>query len=118
MQMMRMRNPLGIALLAAVAIVAVGRGQAPQPAAPGLVVQGGTVVDVVTGALQPNSVVVVQGERIAAVGAAGQVPVPPGATVIDASGKFVLPGLWDSHAHTRDFDGDLNINHGVTSSMD
>jgi imidazolonepropionase-like amidohydrolase len=101
-----------------VAAAAIVRGQAPQPAGPATVIQGGTVIDVRTGALQPNSVVVIEGERISRVGSAGQVQVPAGATVINAAGKFVLPGLWDSHAHTRDYDGDLNINHGVTSTMD
>src|SRR3989338_3718676 len=62
---------------------------------------------------------------LAAVAVRGQAPqqanqatVIQGATVISAAGKFILPGLWDSHAHTRDYDGDLNINHGVTSTMD
>jgi hypothetical protein len=108
------------ALLAAMAVVSA-RQTTPRagPPAPGpLVIQGGTLIDVRTGALQPNSVVVVEGERIVRVGPAGQVEVPSGATVINAAGKFVMPGLWDTHAHTRDFDGELNINHGVTSSMD
>jgi imidazolonepropionase-like amidohydrolase len=89
------------------------------PAAPSaLVLRGGTVVDPRSGRLQPDSIVVMQGERITAVGAASSVPVPAGAQVIDATGKFILPGLWDSHAHTRDLDGILYLNHGVTSTMD
>jgi imidazolonepropionase-like amidohydrolase len=83
-----------------------------------VVIRGGTLIDVRTGSLVPNSVIVIEGERITRVGTAAQVPAPAGANVIDATGKFVMPGLWDSHAHTRDFDGELNINHGVTSSMD
>ena len=88
------------------------------PTNQGLVIQGGTVIDLLRGMLLPNSVVVIQADRIAQVGTAGQVTVPAGAQVIRAEGKFILPGLWDSHAHTRDYDGDLNINHGVTSTMD
>jgi imidazolonepropionase-like amidohydrolase len=83
-----------------------------------MVIQGGTVIDVRTGTLQPNSVVVIENGRISRVGPAGQFQPPAGATMVDATGKFVMPGLWDSHAHTRDYDGDLNINHGVTSTMD
>ena len=115
---MRLHNALFVACSAAVAlgVVVVAQGQ-PQTA-PATVVQGGTVIDVRTGALQANSVIVIEGDRIARVGPAGQVQVPAGATVINASGKFVMPGLWDSHVHTRDYDGDLNINHGVTSTMD
>jgi imidazolonepropionase-like amidohydrolase/Tol biopolymer transport system component len=46
-----------------------------------------------------NGVIVIQGDRITAVGAAGEVTVPSGATVIDAAGKTIMPGLVDAHAH-------------------
>ena len=83
-----------------------------------LVLQGGTVIDVQTGRLLPNSSVVIRNGRIEQVAPAAQVQAPAGAQVINAAGKFIMPGLWDTHAHTRDYDGDLNINHGVTSTMD
>jgi len=47
-----------------------------------------------------NGVVVVEGERIAAVGEASQVQVPRGAQVIDAGGRTLLPGIVDCHVHT------------------
>lgn len=115
---MRLRSAVLPALWALLLAAVAVRGQAPQQANQATVIQGGTVVDVRTGALQPNSVVVIEGNRISRLGAAGQVQAPAGATVISAAGKFIIPGLWDSHAHTRDYDGDLNINHGVTSTMD
>ena len=83
-----------------------------------LVVQGGSLIDVRTGRVTSNSVIVISGERIEAVGAAGEIQIPSGAQVIRADGKYILPGLWDAHVHTRDFDGILNINHGVTSTID
>ena len=43
--------------------------------------------------------VVVQGDRIVRIGPAGQVEVPDGATRIDATGKFLLPGLNEMHGH-------------------
>jgi hypothetical protein len=43
--------------------------------------------------------VVVSGERITAVGRAGTVRVPRGALVVEAAGKFLIPGLWDMHVH-------------------
>ena len=46
-----------------------------------------------------DGVVVVEGNRIAAVGARGEVDVPAGAKVVDVSGKTVIPGLIDVHAH-------------------
>ena len=83
-----------------------------------LVIRGASLIDVRHGSVTPDTTIVVKAGRIETVGPAGQVPAPAGARVIEAKGKFVMPGLWDSHAHTRDFDGALNINHGVTSTMD
>lgn len=46
-----------------------------------------------------DQTVVVSGGRIAAVGPAGKTPVPPGARVIDAAGRYLSPGLADMHVH-------------------
>ena len=62
-----------------------------------------TVVDVAAGdaagALKRDRTVVVEGDRVAAVGEAGRVRIPAGARVIDAAGKYLIPGLWDMHVH-------------------
>lgn len=50
-------------------------------------------------ALQPSRTVVITGDRIAALGAPGAVPIPPDAEVLDARGKYLIPGLWDMHGH-------------------
>ncbi len=47
----------------------------------------------------PDSTVIVEGERIRAAGPARSTPVPKGARVIDGKGKWVIPGLVDSHVH-------------------
>ena len=47
----------------------------------------------------PDGVVVVRENRITAVGPRASTPVPPGATVVDAAGKTVVPGLVDAHWH-------------------
>ena len=46
-----------------------------------------------------DSVVVVKGDRIEAVGKQGEVKVPEGAEVIDGAGRWLLPGLIDLHVH-------------------
>ena len=54
-----------------------------------------------------DGVIVIEGDRIAAVGAAADVAVPAGARVIDAGGKTIMPGLVDAHAHGPQGTGDL-----------
>ena len=51
------------------------------------------------GGVIENGVVVVQGDRILAVGPAASTQIPAGATRIDATGKTIMPGLVDAHAH-------------------
>ena len=46
-----------------------------------------------------NGTIVITGDRIAAIGPADQIAVPQGASVIDAAGKTIMPGLVDAHAH-------------------
>jgi len=60
---------------------------------------GGTLIDGFGGRPIRNSVVLIDGERITAVGQVGQLAVPPGAEVISTEGMSVLPGLWDMHVH-------------------
>ena len=60
-------------------------------------IKAGRLVDPETGTIAVNQVILVEGERIKAVGA--NVAIPPGATVIDLSKLTVLPGLVDAHTH-------------------
>ena len=53
----------------------------------------------ITGPVIENGTLVVQGGRIAAIGASGQVQVPAGAEQHDLAGKTVMPGLVDTHSH-------------------
>lgn len=65
-----------------------------------------------------NRTVVITGNKITAVGADGQVELPKNAETIDASGKTLMPGLWDMHVHIQPGDGLLHIACGVTSVRD
>src|SRR5438552_10323240 len=58
-----------------------------------------TVIDVTGGPSKPDMTVVIRGDRISEIGKAGEIVPPPDATVVDASGKFLIPGLWDMHVH-------------------
>ena len=58
-----------------------------------------TVVDVTSGRLRSGQTIVVSGDRIRAVSADAKATIPEGARVVDASGKYVIPGLWDMHVH-------------------
>ena len=81
------------------------------------VFDGVTVIDVQHGTLVPNQRVVIADRHIQAVGAASAVALPEGAEVVDARGKFLIPGLWDMHTHPQartDFFYPLFIANGVT----
>jgi imidazolonepropionase-like amidohydrolase len=67
-------------------------------AAAALVLAGGTVIDGYGNAPIPDGVVVIEGDRILAVGSVGQVAIPEGAEVVSTEGMTVLPGLWDMQA--------------------
>ncbi len=65
-----------------------------------LVLTDVTVIDVGAGRAQPNLTVVIEGDRITGLGARDALSIPAGATVVNARGKYVIPGLWDMHVHT------------------
>ncbi|HEX8209746.1 MAG TPA: amidohydrolase family protein [Longimicrobium sp.] len=90
--MMKLRSILLLAFLAA-----CGPAKAPAPFDTPIAFTHATVVDVETGRLLPNQTVVVAGNRIREVGPA--VRIGAGTRVVDASGKFLIPGLWDMHTH-------------------
>ena len=60
---------------------------------------GGTLIDGFAGRPVPNSVILIDGERISAIGQVGRLAIPANAEVISTEGMSVLPGLWDMHVH-------------------
>ncbi|MGH8442297.1 MAG: amidohydrolase family protein [Nevskiaceae bacterium] len=95
---------------------------APARTATPLAITNVSIVDVAHGALVPAQTVVIERERIVAVGPAAQVTVPATARAIDGTGRFLLPALWDMHAHVYAFspllDLPLYIAYGVTNVRD
>lgn len=84
-----------------------------------------TVVDVLGGSVRRDQTVLIDGTRIAAVGPTGRVRIPQGSRVINGSGKYLIPGLWDMHTHVVGYsDADprlaltLSLAHGVTGLRD
>ncbi|MEZ4623194.1 MAG: amidohydrolase family protein [Caldilineaceae bacterium] len=77
------------------------------------------VVPMTTEALLVNQTVIVEGDRITAIGPAAEVAVPAGAEVINGNGAYLMPGLADMHTHLV-FDSDPNhmslyLAQGVTT---
>jgi imidazolonepropionase-like amidohydrolase len=64
-----------------------------------LVIKRVTVIDATDRAAQPDVTVVITGDHIAAVSPWKKTKVPKNAHVVDGSGKFLIPGLWDMHVH-------------------
>ncbi len=83
-----------------------------------LVIKGGRLIDGTGRPPIENSVIVIEGNRFKDVGRTGQVAIPPGARVIDVSGKTVMPGFIDGHCHWEAFWGELYLHLGITTCVE
>jgi len=92
------------ALLALTAVALLVVPAAPRTQSSALVLRNVTLIDGTGGGAGPGMTVIVTGNRISAVGR--DLPMPQGARVVDGTGKFVIPGLWDMHLHLR---GDARV---------
>src|ERR1700676_1678315 len=93
-----------LALLAALFLAGVpgGLGETFAP----LALMHVTVIDPSGRPAQADQTVIVSDGRVTAIGASGTLRVPKGARVIDARGKFLIPGLWDMHVHIAGISAD------------
>ena len=79
-----------------------------------VVLKGATIIDGLADAPVQGRSIIIEGNTIRDIVAA-DAPIPEGAEVIDLGGKFIMPGMIDTHVHWLDFMGELFVNHGVTS---
>ena len=118
-------------VLALIALPAARTAAQSKPSAPPpqIVITHVTIINPGASSVIPNATVVIEGPRITSVstGTARAVTPPKNARVIDAVGRYLIPGLWDMHVHTafgdwfpggRDIILPLFIANGVTSIRD
>ncbi|MDQ3744257.1 MAG: amidohydrolase family protein [Acidobacteriota bacterium] len=103
--MVRALALLSIALSPALSAAQAGQAAQPRP----LVFTHATVIEMTGAKPKPDMTLVIVGDRIAAVGRTGKVRVPRGAQVVNAAGRYLIPGLWDMHVHLGDGDFDKNF---------
>jgi imidazolonepropionase-like amidohydrolase len=86
----------------------------------GILFHNANVFDAESARIIPNQDVLIIGNRINAIGPGLHIPGSVGVPrqIINATGKTLIPGLWDMHAHVGDNDGLLNLAAGVTSVRD
>jgi imidazolonepropionase-like amidohydrolase len=104
-----------LGVFAAVLMAAVPVGAQPRA----LAIAGVNVVDVVTGRIVPNGTVVVKGDTITHVIYDGA--IPRDVEIVDGRNKFLIPGLWDMHAHIQGNEKawlPLYLANGVTGIRD
>ncbi|HWZ51270.1 MAG TPA: amidohydrolase family protein [Granulicella sp.] len=93
--------------------------QVPAQATGAFAIAGARLIDGTGAPAIEDSVVIVRDGRIVAAGAAASTPIPPGMRVIHASGKSLLPGLWEMHTHYSGVEfGPALLAAGVTTARD
>lgn len=96
--------------------------QTPPPPPRAIAIVHATVITMADSVPLRDGTILVERDRIVAVGPNGSVRIPAKARIIDAAGKFVLPGLWDMHVHAAVPGGEpllgLYLANGVTGVRD
>src|SRR5205085_11690484 len=68
-----------------------------------------TVIAATGAPARRDMTIIIAGGRVAEVGSSKKIRIPQGARIIDATGKFLIPGLWDMHVHLGDEEFDKNF---------
>ena len=80
---------------------------------------GATLIDGTGAAPIANATVVTRDGKILAAGPSDKVKIPPDAQRVDVAGKYIIPGLWDMHAHYEQVEwGPIYLAAGVTTVRD
>ena len=112
----------------AVGLVFLNSSDTMAQSSPDLAITDVHVVDVRAGVVLRDRTILIAGDRIEVMDSADRVALPPGISVIGGAGGFVIPGLWDMHAHLRgngtppwlstDWLMPMILAHGVTGVRD
>jgi imidazolonepropionase-like amidohydrolase len=118
-------KPIGPLLVLSLSCLLLSACHKPHPAA--IAITHATIIDATGAPPQPNSTILIDNEKIYAVGPDSTLEIPTGAHIIDATGKFLIPGLADMHIHltgageptgSREFILPLLIANGITTVRD
>jgi len=91
----------------------------PTPSTSVIVIEGGTLIDGTGRSPTTGTTILIEGNRIREIGRQGELTAPDGAHIIQASGKFIIPGLIDAHVHYRyPWIHRLYLANGVTTVRD
>lgn len=90
---------VGLSLALTIVVSSALRSQVPPATPPPLALTNTTLVSAATNSLQRNQVILITGDRITAVFPSGSRTLPAGTQTIDLAGKYVIPGLIDTHIH-------------------
>src|SRR6266403_3069321 len=116
--MMNKIRQLLLPLLAAIWMAASsGQAQERKP----LVFIHVTIIDAISRPVQPDMTVVITGDHVTALGKSSKTHVPQGAEIVDASDRFLIPGLWDTHVHlvgSKDLLLSMLVANGITGVRD
>lgn len=113
-------NPVAILFFCLSVVIQVPAQGHVQPQHGSFAFTNVTVIDATGAPPQPKMTVVVADGRITGIGKAGQLKVPEGVSAIDATGRFLIPGLWDMHVHIWDKDMlfPVYVANGITGVRD
>ena len=112
---MKVSSTARTATLASILLLALTTFATAQQASGSVAFVGATVIDPELGQPLADATVLVVGDKIQRI-VAGQSELPPGATVIDVSGRFLVPGLIDAHVHIGNLpDARRAVRSGVTT---